>query len=76
MREHGAFTVSVYVVFTNPEMIRRICKQQDLTFRTIGYCIEALVVNKLAATSSYVMVPPTMKSWRVHQLFSVRRTST
>jgi hypothetical protein len=33
---------------TNPEMIRRIHEQHDLTVRVIGRCVQALVVNKLA----------------------------
>jgi hypothetical protein len=39
----------VCVAFTNPEMIRRIRRQRDLAVRMIGRCVEALVVNKLAA---------------------------
>jgi hypothetical protein len=48
---------SVYVAFTNPEMTRRIRKQQDLAVRTIGHCIGALVVNKLAADINSRKVP-------------------
>src|ERR1700677_2527717 len=39
----------VCVAFTNPEMTHRIRKQRDLAVRVIGRCVEALVVNKLAA---------------------------
>ena len=39
----------VRVAFTNPEMARRIREEHDLAVRVIGRCIEALVVNKLAA---------------------------
>ncbi len=39
----------VCIAFTNPEMTRRIREQRDLAVRVIGRCIEALVVNKLAA---------------------------
>jgi hypothetical protein len=38
----------LYIVFTNPEMSRRIHKQPDLTVHAIGRCIGALVVNKLS----------------------------
>jgi hypothetical protein len=34
---------------TDPEMIHRIHGQHDLTVRVIGRCVQALVVNKLAA---------------------------
>ena len=37
------------ITLTNPEMIHRINEQHDLTVRMIGRCVEALVVNKLAA---------------------------
>lgn len=33
---------------TNPETIRRIHEQHDLTVRVTGRCVQALVVNKLA----------------------------
>ena len=39
----------VCIAFTNPEMTRRIRKQRDLAVRVMGRCVEALVVNKLAA---------------------------
>ena len=39
----------VCVAFTNPEMSRRIRKQRDLAIRVVGRCVEALIVNKLAA---------------------------
>ncbi len=39
----------VYVAFTNPEMTRRIREQRDPVAHVIGRCVEALVVNKLAA---------------------------
>ncbi len=39
----------VCIAFTNPETTRRIREQRDLTVRVIGRCVEALVVNKLAA---------------------------
>ena len=42
----------VYIAFTNPKMIRwsrHIDKQPDLAVHVIGRCVEALVVNKLAA---------------------------
>jgi hypothetical protein len=37
------------VALTDPEMVRRIHEQHDLTVRVLGRCVEALVVNKLAA---------------------------
>ncbi|KAH9159994.1 hypothetical protein EDB89DRAFT_1006435 [Lactarius sanguifluus] len=39
----------VSIVFTNPEMTRRICEQRELALCVIGRCAEALVVAKLAA---------------------------
>ncbi len=39
----------VCIAFTNPETTRRIREQCDLAVRVIGRCVEALVVNKLAA---------------------------
>ena len=39
----------VYGAFANPEMTRRIHQDTDLTIGVIGRCVEALVVNKLAA---------------------------
>jgi hypothetical protein len=39
----------VRIAFTNPEMIRRIREERDPGTRMIGRCVEALVVNKLAA---------------------------
>ena len=39
----------VRIAFTNPEMTRRIREDFDLAIRVIGRCVEALVVNKLAA---------------------------
>jgi hypothetical protein len=48
---------SVYVAFANPEMTRRIRKQQDLAARTIGHCIGALVVNKLTGDINSRNVP-------------------
>ncbi|KAH9159996.1 hypothetical protein EDB89DRAFT_1006345 [Lactarius sanguifluus] len=39
----------VYIAFTNPEMTRRICEERDLAVHVIGRCVEALVINKLAA---------------------------
>jgi hypothetical protein len=35
--------------FIDPETIRRIQEQHDLTVRVMGRCVQALVVNKLAA---------------------------
>ncbi|KAH9059448.1 hypothetical protein EDB83DRAFT_2387839 [Lactarius deliciosus] len=42
----------VWIAFTNPEMTRRMREQRDLAVRVVGRCIEALVVNKLAADIS------------------------
>src|ERR1700744_1545644 len=39
----------ICIAFTNPELTRRIRKQHDLAVRVIGRCVEALVINKLAA---------------------------
>ena len=39
----------ICTAFTNPEITRRIRKQRDLAVRVIGRCVEALIVNKLAA---------------------------
>ena len=39
----------IYIAFANPEMTRRIRKHSSLTVRVIGRCVNALVVNKLAA---------------------------
>ena len=39
----------VCVAFTNPEMPRRVREERDLAVRAIGHCVEALVVNRLAA---------------------------
>src|SRR6266702_2021598 len=39
----------VCIAFANPEMTRRIREERDLTVRVIGRCVEAVVVNKLAA---------------------------
>ena len=39
----------VCVAFTNPEIHRRIHEERDLAVRAKGHCVEALVVNKLAA---------------------------
>ena len=39
----------VCIAFANPEMTRRIHEQHDLSVRVIGRCVEALVVNNLAA---------------------------
>jgi len=47
----------VYITFTNPKMIRHIRKQDDITVRVIGCCVEALVINKLAADISSRNVP-------------------
>jgi hypothetical protein len=51
--EHRNFSVHlpsyVCAAFTNPEMTLRIRKQRDLAIRVVGRCVEALVVNKLAA---------------------------
>ena len=37
------------VTLTDPDMIRHIHEQHDLTVRVLGRCVEALAVNKLAA---------------------------
>jgi hypothetical protein len=60
----------VCIAFTNPEMTRRIREQRDLAVRVIGRCVEALVVNKLAADikSRNVPVRSTMTSWRAYRL--------
>ncbi len=47
----------VYVAFTNSVMTRRIREQSDPAVRVIGRCVEALVVNKLAADINSRNVP-------------------
>jgi hypothetical protein len=47
----------VCIAFTNPEMTRRIREERDLAVRVIGRCVEALVVNKLAADINSRSVP-------------------
>ena len=42
----------VCIAFANPEMTRRIREERDLVVRVIGRCVEALVVNKVAANSN------------------------
>ena len=42
----------VRIAFTNPEMTRRIREERDLVVRVIGRCVEALIVNKLAADTN------------------------
>ncbi len=49
----------VCIAFTNPEVTRRIREERDLTVRVIGCCVEALVVNKLAADINSRNVPVT-----------------
>ena len=39
----------VCIAFANPEMTRRIREERDLAVRVIGRCVEAFIVNKLAA---------------------------
>ena len=39
----------VCISFLNPEMTRRIREERDPAVRVIGRCVEALVINKLAA---------------------------
>ncbi|KAH9018613.1 hypothetical protein EDB84DRAFT_1566332 [Lactarius hengduanensis] len=49
----------VSIAFTNPEMTRRILREhRDPTVRMIGHCIEALVVNKLAADINSRTIAP------------------
>ena len=43
------FPSYVCVAFTNPEMTRRIREERDFAVRVIGRCVEAMVINKLAA---------------------------
>jgi len=47
----------VSVAFTNPEMTRRIREQRDLAVRVRGRCVEALIINKLAADFNSRNVP-------------------
>ncbi|KAH9056368.1 hypothetical protein EDB87DRAFT_1238863 [Lactarius vividus] len=47
----------VCITFTNPEMSRRIREHRDPTVCIIGRCIEALVVNKLAADINSRTIP-------------------
>ncbi len=47
----------ICIAFTNPEMTRRIGEQRDLAVRVIGRCVEALVVNKLAADINSCNIP-------------------
>ncbi|KAI9447533.1 hypothetical protein H4582DRAFT_7863 [Lactarius indigo] len=49
----------VRIAFTNQEMTRRIREERDPTIRVIGRCVEALVVNKLAADINSRNVPVT-----------------
>ena len=58
--EHGnsvPFLSYICVAFTNPEMTRRIREERDLAVRVLGRCVEALVVNKLAADISSRNIP-------------------
>ena len=48
-------------VLTNPEMIRYIREEHDLTVRVIGRCVEALVVSKLAADINSRRVPSNLR---------------
>jgi hypothetical protein len=43
------FPSYICVAFSNSEMARRIWEERDLAVRTIGRCVEALVVDQLAA---------------------------
>ncbi len=47
----------VCTAFTNPEMTRRIREERDSAVHVIGRCVEALVVNKLAADINSRNVP-------------------
>src|SRR6266702_4288476 len=47
----------VRIAFANPEMTRRIHEERDLAVCVIGRCVEALVVNKLAADINSCNVP-------------------
>src|SRR6266702_244839 len=47
----------ICIAFTNPEMTRRIHQDPNLAARMIGRCVEALVVNKLAADINSRDVP-------------------
>ncbi|KAI9457962.1 hypothetical protein BJY52DRAFT_445933 [Lactarius psammicola] len=47
----------IRIAFTNPGMTRRIHKEHDFAVRVIGHCVEALVVNKLAADIGLRNVP-------------------
>ena len=40
---------SMYIAFSNPELLRHICGQRDPASRVIGRCAGALAVSKLAA---------------------------
>lgn len=49
-RKNSVFLPSyVWIAFSNPEVTRRIRETHDPAIRMIGHCVEALVVNKLAA---------------------------
>lgn len=39
----------MYIPFSDPELIRRICEQHDPAVRVIGRCVGALVASKLAS---------------------------
>ena len=46
-----------YIAFLNPEVTRHIRSHPDSTVRVIGYCVMALVVNKLAADINARILP-------------------
>lgn len=47
----------VWIAFTNPEMVHRMGEERDVAVFVIGRCVEALIVNKLAANINSRSVP-------------------
>ncbi|KAI9457994.1 hypothetical protein BJY52DRAFT_446804 [Lactarius psammicola] len=52
---------NIYITFSNPEMTRHIREQHDPTFRVVGCCVMALVVNKLMAKIAGCTLPCNLK---------------
>ena len=47
----------IRVAFSNPEMIRHILENKDMSLRALGRCVGALVVNKLVAEINFREFP-------------------
>ena len=56
-RNFASLPSYVHIAFANPEMTRRIRKHSGLAVHVIGRCVEALIVNKLAADINSRNVP-------------------